>query len=456
MTRLVWLALLVAACGQVSVVPPDAAIDAPTPTFATISPTSGIVTTMVTITGTNFGSTKGIVTIGGIDAMVTSWTDTSIEVAVPNILPQMADVRVMTAFGVGLMGSQQFQVVLPPVVYIHNGASDPTFGSDTITMLQWNPTMMTLTAVTPNIPTGMDPSQFGGCDTSIYIHTASRRLFVTGLQGLAVFDIDPVTGALAPIPGSPFVATGATDLLGIEVNKAATRLWSPSFQSNALIVYDLAADGTATQTTGSPFAISAEPDVAVLSSDETYLYVNTEADVFTGFTTADTTALTGAPYTQGFFSYFMARRPQSEQIFIPGGLGTGELSIWEPDPTTGVPTQASGSPYTLTGITEPNGTAFSPDGNHVYLINFRSATVAEFALSTAGVPSAVAGSPVTVAAGFQGACPAVTADDKFLVVAGLTSVAVMSLAATGAATSVTGSPFAFSASHNTNGIALTF
>jgi hypothetical protein len=55
------------------------------PVMTNLSPSSGPVATVVTITGNNFGSTKGssTITFNGITATPTSWSSTSIVVPVP-------------------------------------------------------------------------------------------------------------------------------------------------------------------------------------------------------------------------------------------------------------------------------------------------------------------------------------------------------------------------------------
>ncbi len=55
----------------------------PTPTIASLSPTSGVIGTSVTITGTNFGGALGTVTFAGVAAIPTTWTPTSIVAPVP-------------------------------------------------------------------------------------------------------------------------------------------------------------------------------------------------------------------------------------------------------------------------------------------------------------------------------------------------------------------------------------
>ena len=60
-------------------------VTVPAPSLTSLSPTSGLVGTSVTITGTNFGATQGasMVTFNGIAATPTSWSATSIVVTVP-------------------------------------------------------------------------------------------------------------------------------------------------------------------------------------------------------------------------------------------------------------------------------------------------------------------------------------------------------------------------------------
>ena len=58
----------------------------PTAAITSLSPTSGAVSALVTITGTNFGTTQGTSTVSfnGVTATPTSWSATSITVPVPS------------------------------------------------------------------------------------------------------------------------------------------------------------------------------------------------------------------------------------------------------------------------------------------------------------------------------------------------------------------------------------
>jgi uncharacterized protein (TIGR03437 family) len=81
------------------------------PSITSISPTSGPVGTLVTITGSNLGSTQGssTVTFGTTAATVSSWSDTQIQATVPSLSAGTYDVVVTTNAGSSNLVS--FQII---------------------------------------------------------------------------------------------------------------------------------------------------------------------------------------------------------------------------------------------------------------------------------------------------------------------------------------------------------
>ncbi|HEY2499109.1 MAG TPA: IPT/TIG domain-containing protein [Candidatus Angelobacter sp.] len=70
------------------------------PQVSQLSPASGPVGTVITISGLNFGGTQGSVSIGGTNAAIGSWTDTQISVTVPSgVAAGNANVTVTSAGG---------------------------------------------------------------------------------------------------------------------------------------------------------------------------------------------------------------------------------------------------------------------------------------------------------------------------------------------------------------------
>ena len=66
------------------------------PIISNLSPTSGTSGTLVTVTGSGFGSTKGTssVTFGGVVAQTNSWSSTSIIAVVPSNVSGLINVQV--------------------------------------------------------------------------------------------------------------------------------------------------------------------------------------------------------------------------------------------------------------------------------------------------------------------------------------------------------------------------
>jgi len=101
------------------------------PNITSLSPSAGITTTPVTITGTGFGTSAGTVTFNGTTGSGASWGDTTITVSVPSAAPT-GNVVVTTSSGVQSIG-KPFVVMPSPVISSLSPGSLPA-GSRTFTM----------------------------------------------------------------------------------------------------------------------------------------------------------------------------------------------------------------------------------------------------------------------------------------------------------------------------------
>jgi hypothetical protein len=453
--RLTWLgvATILCACGSVTK-QPDAAIDAPALGQITgITPTKGIVTVAATITGTGFGTEPGTVKVGGVAATVTSWSDTSIAIKIPDVMPGDADVVVTTAGG--MSAPMTFTVVLPPTIYIDNGQSG-TDGFDSVSALAFDPATGAVTQIGQPVSMGVAASGYGGCSTSLWINTPTRHLFASGSGKFAVFNINPVSGALTPVAGSPFDAGGGRSF-SVLTNAAGNRLWIDNFGSTNVGVFDLAADGTPTPVAGSPFASPFASDTMTLSKDETILYVNYYGGAFSGFTVASTGAMTPLTTQTAGGGTGIMRRPGTDQLFVPTESNTFGVFTAASDGTV---TQLTGSPFMAAapGPTLQVG-AFTADGSRLYFADFGRAAIVGFDLAADGTPTAITGSPWTFGTTSFSSCAAVAQDGSYLIATntGASSVGVFALDATGTPTLAAGSPFSFMpANTSANGLAITF
>ncbi len=466
------LALCLAACGSVTTAgdagdddaanPPDSG--PPAPVLTGIAPDTGLILTEVTLTGSNFGATQGSssVTVGGVAADVSTWTDAEIVASIPvDAFPGERDVIVTTA--AGSSAPQVFRVILPPMVYLNNDTSDTTLGgSNTITVLTADPATGALAQAGAPIAMGVPSTGYGGCSTSAIVHEGTRRLFATGNTAVAVFDIDPLSGALTPVAGSPFGGgTGVNQAYGLAINAAGTRLFVADFSMH-IVVYDVAADGTLTHVSGSPFATPNDVDTLILGQDERFVYGNSESSVFVGYAVGATgalTALAGSPFAIGAFSFQGARRPGADQLFIPDQ--TPRINVWALDPTSGLPTMISGSPFAVTGVTGTlHYNTFTPDGARMYVGVNGSGQIYGYSLDAAGAPTLLAGAPwLFSSTAPTHSCLSVSRGGRFLVgaVENNKKVAVYALDAAGTPIQVAGSPFTqTTTAESVSGMAITF
>jgi 6-phosphogluconolactonase len=115
---------------------------------------------------------------------------------------------------------------------------------------------------------------------------------------IAVFSADPSSGALTPVPGSPFVPGLAPTALALSAEQ--TFLYALNSLDDAMSVYRVASNGVLTPISGSPFPLGAEPGGIVITADD-YLYISLpDSNVIEGFAinsaSGELTTLPGSPF----------------------------------------------------------------------------------------------------------------------------------------------------------------
>ena len=374
------------------------------PQITGITPTSGSVSSTITITGTDFGTSAGIVKLG-VDAApqnwsnapVLRWSDTSIVATVPELPEGEYDFAEIGANGVGAVAPcdsyscPRFVVRLPPRIYLNNNADD-TSGFSTVTTLTYDPDTGAMTQLGSPTSLGMPATGIPGCSRSIIVDAQNRRLYAAAATGIAVFAIDSATGALSPIPGSPFLS-GAQDARGMMVTtngeSGGTRLWLAQ-HSGALVSWTVdEATGELTDRTTFPTSPADEITMITLAiqgdgAPSSFVYTNADDGTFAGFSTSPGVGMGfcdggeycatpggGTPLTALPSSPFGSPLPAGTPAWIttaPADLliaptGTG-LSFWTTDfsGVPGVPFQIQGSPLPLTSPGGPLGLPATGDG----------------------------------------------------------------------------------------------
>jgi 6-phosphogluconolactonase len=237
----------------------------------------------------------------------------------------------------------------------------------------------------------------------------------TGNSTVEGFSIARTTGALTAIPGSPFTATGSggtTD--GAWTDPQGRFLFVGSEGSGDIWVFQInATTGALTETAGSPFTsagavLLSSADIMTVDASGKFLYVGqgSPSSGVAAFsidqTTGALTPVPGSPFTN--MGVAQIRASLTGEFLLGVAAIQDSLSatdthihVFSINPTTGVPTEVTGSPFTTTSA--PFDFAVSPNGKFVYTVGTTSGTTSVGAIEgfqmdlTSGALTKLSGSP---------------------------------------------------------------
>ena len=238
----------------------------------------------------------------------------------------------------------------------------------------------------------------------------AKRLYVSngGSDDVTGFNINPTTGALTLVPGSPFATggTGGGEGISLACTPDGKFVIAANALSSNISVFSVAANGALTPILGSPFACGFFPDGIKVSSDGRFLAVALPSE--------------GAGSVQ-MFSISSSGALALVGTFADGGTGTA----------TGV------------DINSTSELAFVAESNNT------STIVDVFGISSTGSLAPISGSPFEFASGVNSNVPLLSSNERFLFVSNQFtppgnqgSITVLNVAANGSLSLVAGSPFA--------------
>ena len=160
----------------------------------------------------------------------------------------------------------------------------------------------------PSLPGGGGGS-FGlavdGSEQFLYVANPSAPNPLLGTTGnISGFEIDPVTGALSPLLGSPFASTVGNGPTALTVDPSGKFLYATATGSSSDIwCFQITpANGQLVAVTNSPFSLTVGGLFALFDPSGNYFYVGTQAGI-AGYTysssTGVPTAITGSPFSTG-------------------------------------------------------------------------------------------------------------------------------------------------------------
>jgi len=209
-------------------------------TITALSPTSGPAGTSVTITGTNFGPTQGTsnVAFGGLNAAVTSWSQTSILCTVP---AGLTGTNVVTV-NEGVVGSNGVNFSIPAPTITSLNPTSGLFGTSvTITGTSFGSGQQTSTLTLNSTPLGItswsDTSMVAfipnGATTGPVVVTtnsgASNGITFTVIPPPNIATLSPASGpagTVVTVSGTSFGSTQGTSKITFNGTVASPTSWS--------------------------------------------------------------------------------------------------------------------------------------------------------------------------------------------------------------------------------------
>ena len=282
---------------------------------------------------------------------------------------------------------------------------------------------------TTSLGAGIYPRSMATDSQHKFLYTANPNSF-----SISGFAIDPTSGSLSALAGSPFASQfpGA-----LAVDPLGKFLYAADGTGSA-ITYSMDASGIPTHVTQTPQANGAAVGIAIVPSGKFVYTANINANTVSFFSVdAPSGALTLAgQVATGLNPESVTLDSSGKFLLAPNGNGQS-VSVYSLDPNSGVPNPVLGSPFAAGVI--PIAVAFHPSGNFAYAVNQGSNTVSAFAVDSSGVFSPISGSPFAIPGGSGPAAVSVDPLGKWLYVLNQSTnnIAIFSIdSMTGALTSL--------------------
>jgi YVTN family beta-propeller protein len=266
-----------------------------------------------------------------------------------------------------------------------------------------------------------------------------------GSNSISAFSINPATGALTAVTGSPF-STGGSSGNGISMAATSQFLFAGNAGSDNISVFNIGPDGALTAISGSPFyaGSGSAPDGMKVTPDGKYLAVAMPdingVGMFSIGSGGALSAVSGSPFAASGATGIEINTAGT-LLFVPALSSQTTVFVFT-IASTGALTQISGSPFTIASGSNSNAGVLSPDEQFLFVTNQSSNTITVLNVASNGSLSLVSGSPYAVGDGYPSGITT-NRTGTYLFTANYinSTVSSFSIGGSGGLTTVTGSPF---------------
>ena len=253
----------------------------------------------------------------------------------------------------------------------------------------------------------------------VAVHPSGRFVAVVSstVDTLSIFRLDPQSGALAPVQGSPF-KTHAISPFSVQFHPSGRFVYlGARFSGVAAFAFD-ENTGAVTRVPGSPFTAQQRTRMAVVHPSGQFVYaVNAYSNSVSAFRVDEQTGalseIAGSPYSvgeMGVIDYLSQRMldvppeaggiphfvdvdPQGRFVFVPN-RAAASVSVFAVDPTTGSLRAVKGSPF-FVGF-NPYRSRVHPSGEFLLTTLWADGKLAVQSIDDSGRLTAVKGSPFSL------------------------------------------------------------
>jgi 6-phosphogluconolactonase (cycloisomerase 2 family) len=299
----------------------------------------------------------------------------------------------LTLASVTATGNVPSWIALDPAgrfAFVTNNAESG--GLPSISVYGINPNTGALTEIPGSpFPTGQ-PRPNG-----IWVHPSGKFVYSAGAfpGSVLAFSINSSTGALTPVPGSPYPDTLYPG--SVTTDSSGKFLFVANADNPNLLVYGIDPNtGALTPSPGSPFpAPGNNHDEGVVDPTGRFYYVSSNASQISAYSidpnTGALSAVIGSPFSAGSGTTGVTMDPTGHFVYA-ANQNSGDVSAYKIDPNTGALTPVLGSPF-------PSGNraillTVDPTGTFLYVANFGSNNISAYAINpNTGALTLVPGSP---------------------------------------------------------------